>query len=533
MGIVHQKNKKTGVIYVYESEAYWDAEKKQSRSRRKCIGKLDPETGVLVPSKKYQMSLELEQVKKQPGRKATKESRRLFFGSTYLFDSIGEKLGLKRDLDWCFPDESDRIQSVAYYLLMEPRNALSRFSKWSKTHVHPYGRDIASQRSSELFRAIDEHGKQRFFQAQSERRSEEEYLVYDTTSISSYSKAIKLVKWGKNKENDRLPQLNLAMVYGQKSRLPVYYRKLPGNISDVSTVRNLIADLDEMHYDKVQLIMDRGFYSEANVNALYQNHIKFLMGTRIGLKFVQVHLDQVRESMKGRSSYSSAEKLHYHSEMIRWQYEETKKRSQETIHSEKRMYLHLYYDEQRAIDDKLSFHALLDQLEEELISGNRRPSHEKLYAKYYQVHSTPKRGTKLIPKQELMDEAVKNYGYFTLVSNSIKDPMEALDIYRGKDLIEKGFGNLKERLNMRRTSVSSEENLEGKLFVQFIALIYLSHIDKIMREHKLYKKYTLQGLLDELDVIERYETPGRLPHIGKMTKKQKEIFQAFGIDIPQ
>lgn len=36
----------------------------------------------------------------------------------------------------------------------------------------------------------------------------------------------------------------------------------------------------------------------------------------------------------------------------------------------------------------------------------------------------------------------------------------ALEIYRNKDLIEKNFGNLKERPNFRRTLVSSEESLE-------------------------------------------------------------------------
>ena len=48
------------------------------------------------------------------------------------------------------------------------------------------------------------------------------------------------------------------------------------------------------------------------------------------------------------------------------------------------------------------------------------------------------------------------------------------------DFTEKAFGNLKERLNMRRTLVSSEQSLDGKLFVEFIALIYLSHIKKHM-----------------------------------------------------
>jgi len=136
------------------------------------------------------------------------------------------------------------------------------------------------------------------------------------------------------------------------------------------------------------------------------------------------------------------------------------------------------------------------------------------------------------PKQEAINRVKQNYGYFTLLSNGIKNPLEALEIYRSKDLIEKAFGNLKERLNLRRTSVSSDESLDGKLFVQFIALIYLSYIKKRMSDHNLFKNYTLQELLDELDVIERFEQPGHKPHMGEMTKAQMELYTLLGVAIP-
>lgn len=48
--IIKKLNKQTGVTYVYESESYWDKEKKQPRSRRKLIGKIDAETGEIVPT---------------------------------------------------------------------------------------------------------------------------------------------------------------------------------------------------------------------------------------------------------------------------------------------------------------------------------------------------------------------------------------------------------------------------------------------------------------------------------------------------
>jgi len=50
MSLVKQKDKRTGITYVYESESYWDKEKQQPRSNRKLIGKLDDKTGEIVPT---------------------------------------------------------------------------------------------------------------------------------------------------------------------------------------------------------------------------------------------------------------------------------------------------------------------------------------------------------------------------------------------------------------------------------------------------------------------------------------------------
>ena len=53
--------------------------------------------------------------------------------------SIGEKLGIVDDLKKCFPDTYQQVLSIAYYLIMEDRNPMSRFPKWASTHVHPFG----------------------------------------------------------------------------------------------------------------------------------------------------------------------------------------------------------------------------------------------------------------------------------------------------------------------------------------------------------------------------------------------------------
>ena len=121
----------------------------------------------------------------------------------------------------------------------------------------------------------------------------------------------------------------------------------------------------------------------------------------------------------------------------------------------------------------------------DLVNNTREESRMKDYDKYFTITSTPKRGRKVTPNEDAMREAARNYGYFALLSNEVNDPFEALSLYRSKDILEKGFGNLKDRLNFRRIQVSSELSLNGKLFVEFVALIYLSYIKKKMQDTEI------------------------------------------------
>jgi len=49
---------------------------------------------------------------------------------------------------------------------------------------------------------------------------------------------------------------------------------------------------------------------------------------------------------------------------------------------------------------------------------------------------------------------------------------------------------------------------------------------------KLSERYTLSGLIDEIDTIERYESPRHRPRILAVTDKQKKIYEALGIKPP-
>lgn len=115
--IVYQTDKKTIVTYAYESIAYWDKEKKQSRAKRKCTGKVDPKTQKIIPTRKRQLPEVSQNLK--PGPVLITRTKRSFYGATYLFDRIGEDTGVTEDLKTCFPDSYRQILSIAHYLILE------------------------------------------------------------------------------------------------------------------------------------------------------------------------------------------------------------------------------------------------------------------------------------------------------------------------------------------------------------------------------------------------------------------------------
>ncbi|MDL2275667.1 IS1634 family transposase [Desulfosarcina sp. OttesenSCG-928-G10] len=543
MAIIFQHDKRSGITYAYEATYKWNKEKKQSRSKRTLIGRVDAD-GNIVPtdgrckknSPAAKGSSAEESVAKEPvvakkGPAPAFCARHLFYGATYLLDEICESTGVAKDLRACFPDTWKQMLSIAYYLILEDNNPLYRFEKWGQIHHHPYGKTISSPRSSEFFSEITDQQIQDFFRLQGKRRIPEEYWAYDSTTISSYSETLRQVQYGKNKENDNLPQLNLLLVFGEKSGLPFYYRKLAGNIPDAKTVKHLLADLNILGFGKTKVVMDRGFYSEKNVNALYQEHVKFLLAARTSLSFVRKHLDAVHDDIRMFPYYDENFNGYGYTVSTQWDYRQERPYKKDTLQEKRRIYIHLYYSIDKGAEAESAFDRKIASLYKELLNNDRKAEHAKQYEKYFTVKQTSK-GVQVIVNEAALKKARKYLGYFALITNEKMDAFTALQLYRMKDVVEKAFGNIKERLNMRRLLVSSERGLDGKLFVEFVALILISYIHQRMKAQNLYKKYTMHQLLDKLDVIECFEEPGHRLRVGELLVEQHELYQKLGVEPP-
>ena len=119
-------NKETGVTYIYESQSYWDKEKKQPRSKRVCVGKLAAD-GTFISSKRLSTK---EDVAKDPAVTVSAT----VVGPSIVLDTITQRLGLDDLLKSCFPKAYQQIKAMAYYLAVQG-TPLSRCEIWSKSHM--------------------------------------------------------------------------------------------------------------------------------------------------------------------------------------------------------------------------------------------------------------------------------------------------------------------------------------------------------------------------------------------------------------
>jgi len=515
VSIVYLKNKKNGVTYVYECDSFWNKEKKRPDSKRTCIGKLDPKTNELILSKKGMGSNSI--VPSSTKTIATIKT----VGSALLFDHICKKTELDSILKQSFPDDWSMILSLARFLVIEGK-PLSKAELWSRTHQHPYSEFIGNRRISELLPTITEEKQLDFFKKWAEKRLEDEYLAYDITSISSYSEFNEMLRHGYNRDGESLPQINLAMLFGEKTHLPVYYKSLPGSINDVSTLSNFLKTAVFLGMGKLRLVMDKGFYSQKNINEMFDKRMKFTIAVPFSNKFAQEEVERVRDNITDHKNFVKTDDqgIFCTSSLIKWE-------------QEKRAYLHVFYNASTAAADYEAFLNKMSQWESELKNNNLVTNHQIYYDAFFFVKTTPKKGLQITYNQEAINAYKKNTaGYLVLLSNDVKDPVKALKIYRNKDVVEKSFDNLKNSLDMKRLRVHLKENMRGRLFIQFVALILTSYIQRVMREKDLFKLGSMSDLLGELDLLNTVKFEG---HQGKiiteLTKKQKELFAAFDIDL--
>jgi hypothetical protein len=222
-----------------------------------------------------------EVIKNSCGTDKLRKALILDFGDAWFLDPILEASGLKQLFAHAGPREVDTLLSLVSFRLLET-GASCYAQQWLEgsyaRYLYPEAH-ISSQRVSEfLVRLGEEEVKRTFFDAYipylKKMPGLSENVLIDSTGLPNdihfeYSKV--------NNHNGVISrEARLIYVVERGTGLPVYFRYVAGNIVDVSTLRTTINQLKAQGINVSHGILDAGYCSKKNLEALKTHGIPFL-----------------------------------------------------------------------------------------------------------------------------------------------------------------------------------------------------------------------------------------------------------------
>lgn len=208
----------------------------------------------------------------------------------------------------------------------------------------------------------------------------------------------------------------------------------------------------------------------------------------------------------------------------------TKVRSWNKLH---KVYTHIYYNAKKALLQSESLYGHIADLRDKAKNDPAKFINDALFTKYLIIQKSEMADFEYTVniRENVIENELLTAGWLVIISNYVEDAKKALQIYRVKDVVEKGFLLFKTNLELDRLRVHSQVTMQNKVFIGFVALVMLSAIHKVMSDENMYKKMTLKQLLLTLSKLRLQEINGERI-IYPATKEQKAIFKAFRVEDP-
>lgn len=501
--------KVNGLEYIYEITPYYDKEKKQIRQKSKYLGKNVDGVPVKVRSQ--------DQIPKKV----------LSHGEFVPLKKIAEDLELEKILRGVVPGkEVWPILTLAMNYAIRPR-ALTHVQSWYEGTVisedHP-DLPLSSQSLSRMLSRIGEGTVNlEFSRSLIHQISSCSTLVYDITSLSSYSQNISLLEYGYNRDGLDLPQINLSLIVDKDLGIPVMYDLYPGSISDVSTLRNTIKKMKAQGVRNYTLIMDRGFFSTDNIEEMIAEDLSFIIPPTSNLKNVKEAISAIHNRIDDPEHLKLHEKEPLFVMPVSIDV------------GENRLKGYAFYDQKREQQERNTFYKRLYDLMEVLKSKNLKPwmnpgevfrAAAKKDAKFIEWNAIDGR-FRVTLRKNAVSQAVNKMGKFILLYRGEFSWEECLSLYRSKDVVEKGFDVLKNDIDLMPANLRTNSSLKGYLFVAFLALILRMKLMRMMIDAGLNKRYSVEGLFTELEKIKVMILPDGEKVTTEISKRQREILDAL------
>lgn len=446
----------SGGWYVQHATSVWDKEEKQPRKITTHRGTIT-EDGEFIP--------------KTPRKSIPETEREVFEYATgqlafSLIEDVREELAGKTPY-------ADELLAMATIQAIDPKPLRLHADRWERLYLSQQ-HDVRMGRNH-LSTVLEQVGQGKgwwhdFF----ETLHDDEFLLYDLSTVFTHSKNIKRAEKGYNPEKKHLPQLGTILAFSTASNLPTAVDVFWGSMRDISTFKEF---LDLLAPSDMGFIVDRGLFSQDLIEEFRSTDINYVVPLRNNSTLIDLRWLHWQEPFI------------YRDRGIRWARRHTDVGT---------VYL----------------------FEDPLLEGEQK---QTLLRRQAQGNLT----------QEEYEDEKEQAGIIPLLSDLDVSGETIYDLYKGRNDIEVAFDAMKNHLDADKTHLQTNEAVRGYFFMTFLALrIYFGVLNRL-REENLTDEISVEEVFFQLSKVERIVGPGGKESFAKIPKQAREVAELFSNALPR
>lgn len=464
-GKISRQKTPSGTYVHYILGRVYDPKKKHTVPKRVIIGRVCPDDNKkMIPNERF-----LEFFPRTPLPEQREQAERcttLKAGPFMVFDKIVRHYGLDKMAEKNFGKNAGLLLDLASYMVIEERDQGQYYPDYAyRRPIFTEGMRISSDSAiSRFLSGVTDEQICGFLNDWNAARDHDSriYISYDSTNKNCQAGEIDFVEFGKAKSDDGLPIVNIGLAYDKTNQVPLFYELYPGSINDVSQFRFFVDKALAYNYRNVGFILDRGYFSKANIAYLDEHKFAFVLMIKGCKPLVADIIDEVRDSFEDSFRHS------------------LRQRGLSGVTLERKLfdqdagnrYFHLFFNPAKKARERMRIQEEIARMQRIVASFHGKPFEPgREYTELFEFHFD-KDGNLLFGdvRHDVVDAMYRRCGYFCIVTSEKMTAQQAYDLYRSREASEKTFRSDKTFLGSKSMRGHSGQAMAAKTFVEFVGL---------------------------------------------------------------
>ena len=333
-------------------------------------------------------------------------------------------------------------------------------------------------------------------------------LFFDVTTLYFESqKADELRDFGYGKDH-KIGETQIVLALATTSEgFPIGYTLFSGKTAEVSTLIQCIEEWRKViKIEKVTIVADRAMMSEANLHAMDQLGMHYLVAAK--LKQLPTKLkNEILQRQQEIEGMTGEEKVLF----------------KEHTHNGRRLIVN--YSEKRALKDRGDRNRLLARLSSKALPNGETDLRKLVTNRGFLKFVTEKgKGTVILNEEKIAEETKWDGLHGVITNDASAHAMELISRYRQLWIIEESFRLNKHTLAMRPMYHFKPERIKAHILICYLAFAVLRYTQRQIRAFD--QSLTIEKVLEELEHVEssilrdgsgqKYKVPSKMSRIAEM-----------------